>query len=66
MLLLQLVFEAAFLMHRARLQNQLRRLRHVRGDFVELDSVSPKEFSHLPGLQPSPCFHLFLSREPLL
>jgi len=29
--------------------------------FVELAPVVEKEFAHLPGLEPSRCFHLFLS-----
>eukprot|EP00966_Prymnesium_polylepis_P170987 3952408-Prymnesium_polylepis.2 len=43
------------------MQNQLRRLRYCGGRFVELPPVMEEEFAHLPGLEPSPCFHLFLS-----
>ena len=43
------------------MQNQLRRLRYHGGRFVELPPVTEEEFAHLPGLEASPCYHLFLS-----
>eukprot|EP00966_Prymnesium_polylepis_P068845 1599142-Prymnesium_polylepis.1 len=49
------------LVYSARQQKKLGRLRHRGGDFVELPPVSENEFVQLPGLEPSPCFHLFLS-----
>jgi len=42
-------------------QSKLRRLRYRAGSFVELSPVTEEEFAHLPGLEPSPCYHLFLS-----
>jgi hypothetical protein len=64
MLVFHLVFEAIAIVYHIRMQKKLRRLRYHRGRLVELPSVAEEEFAHLPGLQPSPCFHLFLSREP--
>jgi hypothetical protein len=61
MLAFQLVFEAAALAYQIRQWNKLRRLRYRGGGFVELPPVAEKELTHLPDLQPSPCFHLFLS-----
>eukprot|EP00966_Prymnesium_polylepis_P175219 4054713-Prymnesium_polylepis.2 len=61
MLVLQLVFEAVAIAYHIRMQKKLRRLRYRGGGFVELSSVTTQEFKHLPGLEPSPCFHLFLS-----
>jgi hypothetical protein len=61
MLAFQLVFEAAALAYQIHQWSKLRRLRYRGGGFVELAPVAEKEFSHLPDLQPSPCFHLFLS-----
>ena len=63
MILCQIIFEVYTIAHYVRRRNQLRRIRHSGGFFVELPPVNEKEFSHLPDLQPSPCFHLFLSRE---
>jgi hypothetical protein len=60
-LLLQLIFEVAALIYSARQQRRLRRLRHRGGGFVELPPLTKNDFAHLPGLEPSPCFHLFLS-----
>jgi len=60
-LLLQLIFEAAALVYGAQQQRKLRRLRYRGGGFIELLPVAAEEFAHLPGLEPSPCFHLFLS-----
>ena len=62
MLLLHLIIEIVALVHATRQQQHLRRLRHRGGDFVELQPVTEKDFAHLPGLQPSSCYHLFLSR----
>mmetsp|Transcript_20685 Transcript_20685/g.61519 ORF Transcript_20685/g.61519 Transcript_20685/m.61519 type:complete len:631 (+) Transcript_20685:2-1894(+) len=61
MLVFQLVFEAVAIAYHIRMQNQLRRLRYRGGRFVELPPVAQEEFAHLPGLEASPCFHLFLS-----
>jgi len=61
MLVFQLVFEAIAFAYHMRMQNQLRRLRYRGGGFVELSPLSEEELAHLPGLEPSPCFHLFLS-----
>ena len=61
MLLLQLIFEVMLFVYSARQQKKLRRLRHRGGDFVEMQPVTESEFAHLPGLEPSSCFHLFLS-----
>ena len=61
MILCQLVFEAYTIGYYVAKRNQLRRLRYNGGFFVELPPVTEEEFKHLPGLQPSPCFHLFLS-----
>eukprot|EP00966_Prymnesium_polylepis_P298632 6901136-Prymnesium_polylepis.2 len=44
-----------------RMQNKLRRLRYQGGRFVELPPVDEKDFAHLPGLEASLCYHLFLS-----
>ena len=63
MILCQLVFEAYTIGYYVAKRNQLRRLRYNGGFFVELPPVTEKEFKHLSDLQPSPCFHLFLSRE---
>ena len=60
-LVFHLVFEAAAISYHIRSQSKLRRLRYRGGRFVELPPVTEKEFAHLPGLEPSPCFHLFLS-----
>ena len=60
-LLLQLVFEIMMLIYSARQQNKLRCLRYRGGGFVELPPLTDKDFAHLPGLEASPCFHLFLS-----
>eukprot|EP00966_Prymnesium_polylepis_P096594 2237927-Prymnesium_polylepis.1 len=43
------------------MQNKLRRLRYRGGRFVELPPVTEAEFAHLPGLEASRSFHLFLS-----
>jgi len=43
------------------MQSKLRRLRYRGGWFVELSPLSKADFIHLPGLEPSSCFHLFLS-----
>jgi hypothetical protein len=43
------------------MQNKLRRLRYQGGRFVELPPVDEKDFAHLPGLEASLCYHLFLS-----
>ena len=44
-------------------QELLRRLRHTgNGAFVQFFPVTEAEFAHLPALEPSACFHLFLSR----
>eukprot|EP00966_Prymnesium_polylepis_P143856 3320787-Prymnesium_polylepis.1 len=56
-----LVVEIVLLAYIAKQQKLVRRLRYVKGDFVELPPVIEAEFAHLPSLQPSPCFHLFLS-----
>jgi len=61
MLAFQVIFEAAAVAYQIRQWKKLRRLRYRGGGFVELLPVAEKEFAHLPGLQPSPCFHLFLS-----
>ena len=61
MLVFQLAFEAAAIAYHIRMQSKLRRLRYRAGGFVELPPVTEKEFAHLPGLDPSPCYHLFLS-----
>eukprot|EP00966_Prymnesium_polylepis_P211862 4907058-Prymnesium_polylepis.1 len=61
MLGFQLVFEAIAIAYHIRMQNKLRRLRYRGGRFVELSPVMDEEFAHQPNLQPSPCFHLFLS-----
>eukprot|EP00966_Prymnesium_polylepis_P221107 5114586-Prymnesium_polylepis.1 len=69
MLAFLLVFEAFYIVYHIQTENKLRRLRYSvgraslgGGGFVELPPVSAKEeFAHLPGLEPSPCFHLFLS-----
>jgi hypothetical protein len=63
MILCQLVFEAYTIGYYVAKRNELRRLRYNGGFFVELPPVTEKEFEHLPDLKPSPCFHLFLSRE---
>jgi len=62
MLIFQLLFEAVAIVYHIRMQNRLRRLCYRGGRFVELPPMSEEEFAHLPGLEPSPCFHLFLSR----
>jgi len=63
MIMLQFAAEVAVLSYNLRQNNQLRRLRYIGGggEFVELSRVTEKEFVHLPGLEPSACFHLFLS-----
>ena len=53
--------EAFAIAYHIHMQNKLRRLRYRGGGFVELPPVSEKEFAHLAGLEPSPCYHLFLS-----
>jgi|EP00966_Prymnesium_polylepis_P288448 hypothetical protein len=63
MLLLQLVAEVVAVVYSVRQQKKLRRLRYRGGDLVELPRISAAEFAHLPGLESSECFHLFLSRE---
>jgi len=60
-LLLQLILEVAALVYGSRQQRKLRRLRHRGGGFVELPPLTENDFAHLPGLEPSPCYHLFLS-----
>eukprot|EP00966_Prymnesium_polylepis_P141159 3259600-Prymnesium_polylepis.1 len=61
MLASQLVFEAVAVAYHVRMQSKLRRLRYRGGRFVEPALVTKREFAHLPGIEPSPCFHLFLS-----
>jgi len=61
MLAVQLLFEAAAIAYHIRMLKKLRRLRYRGGRLVELPPVAEKEFLHLPGLEPSPCFHIFLS-----
>jgi len=58
---LTLFLEVALLVHVSRRQEKLCRLRYRGGHFVKLSPVIGKEFVHLPGLEISPCFHLFLS-----
>eukprot|EP00966_Prymnesium_polylepis_P156485 3615528-Prymnesium_polylepis.1 len=62
-LLRTLIFEVAVLVHVSRRKGKLSRLRYRGGNFVKMPPVSDEEFKHLPGLQPSTFFHLFLSRE---
>jgi hypothetical protein len=63
-LLLQLIMNAMAFAHKIQDEKTVRRLRYVRGgEFVELPPLTKEDFAHLPGLEPSPCFHLFLSRE---
>ena len=67
LLLFQLVLDAGSLLLWFRKRQSLYRLRFKNGEFVELPPVSEKDFAHLPGLEASASFHLFLSRElPLL
>jgi hypothetical protein len=61
MILLQLAFEVVAFIYGARQQRKLRQLRHRGGGFVELPPLADSEFAHFPGLEPSPCYHLFLS-----
>ena len=62
---LGLVVQVATAIYCMSQNKKLRRLRYRRGDeFVELALLSDKDFAHLPGLEPSACFHLFLSRTP--
>ena len=61
MLAFQLACEAAAIAYHIRMQNKLRRLRYRGGRFVELPPVAEAEFAHLPGLEASACYHLFLS-----
>ena len=63
MLLLQFILEAVALVYFFREQKKLRRLRYQGGEFVHLPALTEKDFAHLPGLEPSSCYHLFLSRE---
>jgi len=62
MIVVQVAFDTLALLDTYRQQKQLRRLRYVKGDaFVEIRPINEGEFLHLPGLEPSKCFHLFLS-----
>jgi hypothetical protein len=63
MLIFQLAFEAIAIAYHIRQQDKLRRLRYRGGKLVELPPLSKEEFAHLPGLESSQCYHLFLSRE---
>eukprot|EP00966_Prymnesium_polylepis_P045835 1060881-Prymnesium_polylepis.1 len=62
MVLLQLLFESVALLQGIRQQRKLHRLRYCGGNFVELPRMTEKEFTHLPGLEQTRCYHLFLSR----
>jgi hypothetical protein len=57
----QLVFEAGYIAYHIHMQKKLRQLRYRGGGFVELPPVTKHELAHLPGLESSSCFHLFLS-----
>lgn len=56
------VLVVAVMRHQNHLRRKLRRLCFVRDNrFVELPPLGEAEFEHLPGIEESPCFHLFLS-----
>jgi len=61
MILAHLSFEVIALVNTIRKRKKLPQLRHRNGVFVELPAVTEKHFSHLPGLETSVCYHLFLS-----
>ena len=66
MVLIQLIVEGATIAYWVRHHKTLRRLCYLgTGEFVELPRLNEKDFAHLPGLEPSPCYHLFLSRKPI-
>ena len=60
-LVFQVAIEVVATAWNVHMRKELRRLRYRGGGFVELLPVTQEEFAHLPGLEPSRSYHLFLS-----
>jgi len=61
-MLIQLIFEIVSFMLSVRQEMLARRVRFLgSGQMVELAPRTKADFAHLPGLEPSECYHLFLS-----